>query len=825
VPADLCRLSRRRFHFKSTAYANIGTPTTQYIETDTPATDGTGNLWQRSYFDGLGRTYQTRRKGPNGTEDIQVDTTFNLRNGTIATKSLPRYADQPRRYLTYAYDALDRPVQLTYPDGNTVLKAYGAANTFSKASVTDELGRVTTTHYDAYGRAVRLDRTLAGATVSTTSTYDLLGHLVGLQDASGSQWSYSYDALGRKTAADDPDLGQWSYRYDNADRLTQVTDALDQVTAYTYDAAGRTLTKTSRSGTAQAATTTYSYDDTFGWALYNTGHLTTINYNGSLCEYAYDPMGRQTMRLWWTDGVSRYELPAYDTGGRVRSIQYKQYTNADTLLLSLGSSSDPWTYDSAGRLYAIPGIQASQTYTADGQTASVMRANPRPHAVVKAGNTTYSYDDNGNMVTAGGVALTYDGENRLVQDGATSFVYGADGSRLKKISASTTTLYIGDEWEVSGGVNTFYLPGDAVMTNGVISWLGRDQLGSVRLTTDANGAVVQRAHYKPYGERLETLASLMTSKGFIGERNDDETGLVYLHARYYDPRLARFITADPSDPTTPGVGLNRYAYARNSPIVNLDPSGLLGNEWGGAGVDKDGPGMTGGDLDRTGTGGSPADDKTDLGARIETIKETYTSFNAQVIENASYEEGSTVIVGASAYSAELLVDNLALLKEDYNKFRSTAVRLPNGIMVEGTTDNMAKAIAAESRLANSGVSIAEEVVQQAGLQGDVTIVADTHFTMDFTDRQLPASGEYSHIGWNPDMSLSDGGLQGKSLSADGLLLHELGHTLGTFSDYERRVNSLTGDAYDNLEEKHVIQDIQNPYARATGQWVMYCHSC
>ena len=157
-----------------------------------------------------------------------------------------------------------------------------------------------------------------------------------------------------------------------------------------------------------------------------------------------------------------------------------------------------------------------------------------------------------------------------------SFVYGPDGARLKKTVGSTTTLYIGDDWEVNGGVNTFYLPGDAVMTDGVISWLHRDHAGLRAAHHHAAGAVVQRAHYKPYGERLETIATVMTSKGFIGERND-ETGLIYLHARYLNPYLGRFITPDPSpDPTAPGVGLDRYAYAGDSPIVNLDKSGLVG---------------------------------------------------------------------------------------------------------------------------------------------------------------------------------------------------------------------------------------------------------
>jgi RHS repeat-associated protein len=67
--------------------------------------------------------------------------------------------------------------------------------------------------------------------------------------------------------------------------------------------------------------------------------------------------------------------------------------------------------------------------------------------------------------------------------------------------------------------------------------------------------------------------ALSIEKGYIGERLDDETGLLYLNARYYDPALARFISPDTLDPSEPGVGINRYAYADNDPINKSDPSG------------------------------------------------------------------------------------------------------------------------------------------------------------------------------------------------------------------------------------------------------------
>lgn len=108
------------------------------------------------------------------------------------------------------------------------------------------------------------------------------------------------------------------------------------------------------------------------------------------------------------------------------------------------------------------------------------------------------------------------------------------------------------------------------------NWLHRDHLSSVRLMTDAAGAQVAENRYRAYGERTDVQldpATLRESKGWIGERDDPETGLAYLNARYYDPVLARFIQPDWWDPTDPKVGTNRYAYGLNNPILHKDPSG------------------------------------------------------------------------------------------------------------------------------------------------------------------------------------------------------------------------------------------------------------
>ena len=58
-----------------------------------------------------------------------------------------------------------------------------------------------------------------------------------------------------------------------------------------------------------------------------------------------------------------------------------------------------------------------------------------------------------------------------------------------------------------------------------------------------------------------------------GERYDDASGLQYLNARYYDPRLGMFIQPDWWEVTKKGVGTNRYSYSFNDPVNMSDPKG------------------------------------------------------------------------------------------------------------------------------------------------------------------------------------------------------------------------------------------------------------
>jgi RHS repeat-associated protein len=171
---------------------------------------------------------------------------------------------------------------------------------------------------------------------------------------------------------------------------------------------------------------------------------------------------------------------------------------------------------------------------------------------------------------------------------ASSFAYGADGERLSKSWNGNAVHFLGNDSELlvnagnPSGLLSSYLHPDVKREGSLTDYLVKDHLSSNRLTLRHGPSSTSTHAYSPYGNPLTsngsviaggTNAAITGGKGFLNERFDPETGLQYLHARYMDPHLGRFITPDTWDPILSGVDINRYAYANNDPVNLKDPNG------------------------------------------------------------------------------------------------------------------------------------------------------------------------------------------------------------------------------------------------------------
>lgn len=506
---------------------------------------------------------------------------------------------------TYSYDLLGNRLTVSDPDLGHWAYAYDNANRL--ISQTDARGAVTRITYDAIGRVTAkmafANAADAAAAVNgitlTWNTYDQVrsgaynkGQLTTSKNGLATQvFDYNADGLPQKktvtvgsvvheevTAYDKGKLPIYRTYGPAATGLLEVgraanpwvynlKDQLKGITGYitdtTYMADGQTETITYANG----VTTTFTYSPTRGWltkigmkkadgtalfsALYSrdlTGRILKIDEGGTANDWTY----------------------AYDG--------YSRLASAENAADPAGALSESYSYALNDNLVSRTRLPGSLVYPA--ATAA------RPHAPVSVNGVPFAYDANGNLLSDGVRTLSYDRANRVASvvngNGATvTFAYGPDGARAKKVSPQGTTVYAdaNAEYDPATALFTRYPHMDVKVVGNAKYFLHRDHLSSVRFVTDANGAVVENTRYAAYGET--TNKAMETQKNYIGERFDPETGLLYLNARYMDPALGRFISPDDWDPTMPGVGTNRYAYAGNDPVNGSDPNGhsLLKDAW------------------------------------------------------------------------------------------------------------------------------------------------------------------------------------------------------------------------------------------------------
>ncbi len=169
------------------------------------------------------------------------------------------------------------------------------------------------------------------------------------------------------------------------------------------------------------------------------------------------------------------------------------------------------------------------------------------------------------------------------------YAYDHSGLRLKKNSAGHNTYYVfglnGEvlyEQEDRDYMEYIYVLGQHfARVDGTLDSAERtkyfyhtDHLGSTILVTDTAGQTVWSAEYTPFGIVTVEEGSLRKAGKFTGKDLDEDTGLYYYNARWYDSEIGRFISEDTyqgelNNPQT----LNLYIYVQNNPLIYVDPSG------------------------------------------------------------------------------------------------------------------------------------------------------------------------------------------------------------------------------------------------------------
>lgn len=101
----------------------------------------------------------------------------------------------------------------------------------------------------------------------------------------------------------------------------------------------------------------------------------------------------------------------------------------------------------------------------------------------------------------------------------------------------------------------------------------KDHLGSPVAATDANGDLLWREAYTPFGEKWLRETDNDDRPGYTGHVDDESTRFTYMQARYYDSSIGRFLRPDPLDYQDQ---TNLYSYVHNDPLNLTDPFGLQG---------------------------------------------------------------------------------------------------------------------------------------------------------------------------------------------------------------------------------------------------------
>jgi len=529
---------------------------------------------------------------------------------------------------TAAFDSCGRAIDVIDPMGRQFHTNYDLDGRILSINRVDVSHPVVTYTYGnsgvLKGQVTSVTDNLSGVVqnVSYGATGVAVGMVTGTSEVNGSDTysvNYTYNGDGDREVVHyitpqgtiHYDYGDWISGGQDDHRMFRtltLLDASQQPTGeqfhYVYDAFGR-LTSATFAMTPQVGQTTYSAAypaATRGRAFYDLdagGRVKSVEYywdtwNANSSSYGSQPILKNsctyddykglktTSSFWSNDGNGNWNT------NPDRTEQYGYDANLDYLTSvdygdGLANPQQTWTYDAAGNRAtdSVQGngwsydnlnrITASPGYTYDHDLAG-----NRLHRFV-SGNaeTTYGWDDINRMTSL------------VNSSGNWTYAYRADGMRVTKTDGTNLTRFhydgqmgFQDVDITSTTTYTNYAIGcrgiDRIEKCGSISYPLYDSHGNMMSTLAAGSGAYSLSNARSYGAwgDVRSGSTIGDPKGrycaSIGHKSDDESGLTYMRARYYEPTNGRFANEDSAK-----SGQNWFCYCKDDPTNGFDRDGKV----------------------------------------------------------------------------------------------------------------------------------------------------------------------------------------------------------------------------------------------------------
>jgi len=542
-------------------------------------------------------TYDTRGRTTSETRKIYQD------SGKTSAETFT---------TAWTYNSADLPVTMTLDDGEVLTYGYDSAGNLLSLVNGSGFIYLASMRYDEAGRTTQMNLG-SGSLLQKSFTYAAWNTSISGGKLTGMSTVNSANAT----------LQNLGYTYDAVGNITQISDGVAaETSAFTYDALNRLTAMNVTSGGSTVNSESFTFDATNG----NLASKNSESYTYSSTHphaavalgtntYAYDANGNQTTRV--VDGVTY--LLTFDAANKLISVQADApFPPPAQTPTATGTPTETPTETATPTENETPTEPPTPTETlAPTETATATETptpTPTPTEIATPDGATTPEEtptptatliptDTETPTPTPTATLSETPEETATEtptpsptpldtatptptataqpvNGSAQYFYDGNGNMVKSIIGEVVTYYPNASYElrVEGTSETelkYYLTGSvriAMRENEAITWLLSDHLGSTSVTVDASGSLLSSLKFTAYGELRS--GSSTTDYQYTGQRNEVEIGLYYYVARFYDPQLARFVSADIIIPQ-PGSsqGYDRYAYTHNNPINYNDPTG------------------------------------------------------------------------------------------------------------------------------------------------------------------------------------------------------------------------------------------------------------